>query len=134
MFRDFFDNLKIELAGVVPEVRIGVPREDADLEETTIYITFVNIESIDRQRRVANIKVLITAFIPKTEGDQETNEANEIAAIDAIDEVFMYLEENKRSYTLVATTENLLNNIWSALRVSLRPFLVYECPVKLSTT
>ena len=134
MFRDFFENLKVELAGVVPEVRIGVPKENAELEDITIYITFVNIENIDRQREVAKIKVLITAFIPKAEGDQEANEANEIAAIDAIDEVFMYLEENRRSYTLVATAENLLNNIWSALRVPLRPFLVYECPVKLSTS
>ena len=135
MFRDFFEDLKVELAGVIPEVRIGVPKEDKDskLEDTTVYITFVNIENIDRQREIAVIRVLITVFSPKAEGDQDQEEENELAAIEAIDEIFMYLENNRRNYNLVATPENLINNIWSALKIPLRPFLVYECPVKLSS-
>ena len=134
MFREFFDALKIELKGIVPEVRIGVPRDDKEskMEDITVYITFVNIDKIDRQRKIAVIRVLITAFGPKAEGDEDKKEEYEIEAIDAIDEVFMYLEENRKNYNLIATPENLTNNIWSAFRIPLRPFLVYECPVSIS--
>lgn len=133
MFRDFFDALKIELMGVIPEVRIGAPREDKEgkLNELTVYLSFVNIENVDRQRGVAVIRVLITAFEPNKDNADE-KEKYELAAIEAIDEIFSYLEENKKSYHLVATPENLTNNIWSAFRIPLRPFLVYECPVRLS--
>lgn len=136
MFRTFFEDLKVELSGIIPEVRIGIPKEDKDdtreLDDTTVYLSFINIENIDRQRDIAIIRVLITVFVPKVE-DLEEEETNELAAVEAIDEIFRYLENDRRSYNLIATSENLMNNIWSALRIPLRPFLIYECPINLST-
>jgi len=135
MFKDFFEDLKVELSGIIPEVRIGVPKEDKEnkLDAVTVYLTFINIENIDRQRDMAVIRVLISVFGPNSNGDMDEEEENELTAIEAIDEIFSYLENNRRNYILMPTTENLINNIWSTLKIPLRPFLVYECPVNLET-
>jgi len=134
MFRNFFESLKIELTGMGQEVKVGIPHkpngDDGNQgEDITIYLTFVNIERIERQAGRAVIRILITAFIK--ESKLVTEEA-QLDAFQAIDEIIGYLEENRRSYTLVPTPENMTNNIWSAFRIPLRPFLVYECPVSLS--
>ncbi len=131
MIKDFLEALKVELTGVIPDVRIGFPREDKEskLEDVTIYISPVNIDNTDRQRDVAIIRVVLSAFGPKIEGDEDKKEEYELEAIAAIDEVFLYLDENRKTYNLIATPENL--SIWSSFRIPLRPFLVYECSVNL---
>ena len=144
MFRDFFDSLKVELMGVFPHVQVGIPHSskentsnpENDVSELddglTIYITFINIEKIEKidlQSSIATIKVLFTAFLK----DKDLHdEEKQLAALDAIDEIILYLNENKKKYNLVATPENMTNNIWSSFRIPLRPFLLYECPVNLN--
>ncbi len=130
MFRDFFEELQTELMGIGLTVEIGVPNDPKEeKEELIIYLSFVNIENIDRQTNYARIRVLITAFIGKDKlGDHETN----LDALEALDDIINYLDDNKRSYNLVATPESTTNNIWSAFKITLRPFLMYECPVGLS--
>lgn len=133
MFKDFFESLKVELTGVAPDVKVGIPystKNGAPSKEVTIYITFINIERIDRLTSTANIRVLFTAYIREDELDEE---AVQLDALDAIDDIISYLSENKSSYTLIPTPENMTNNIWSAFRIPLRPFLIYECPVSLAT-
>lgn len=139
MLRDFFESLKIELAGISPDIQVGIPyaeREGVEQPgEVTIYITFINIEKIEKKAHaggvasIATIRVLFTAFIR----DKQLHEEEEqFKALEALDNIITYLDNNKRSYNLIATTENGTNNIWSAFRIPLRPFLVYECPVNLT--
>lgn len=131
MFRAFFEELQTELMGIGLTVEVGAPNDPKEEPEDDIiiYLSFVNIESIDRQNNYARIRVLVTAFVKKEDlGESETN----LDAIEALDDIINYLDDNKRSYNLIATPESMTNNIWSAFKITLRPFLMYECPVSLS--
>ena len=144
MFRDFFESLKVELRGVFPHVMVGIPHSPKEVSDNsvndtseldnglTIYLTFVNIEKIEKinlQTSIATIKVLITAFLK----DKDLHdEEKQLEALEAIDEIIFFLHENERKYNLVATPESTTNNIWSSFRIPLRPFLLYECPVTLN--
>jgi hypothetical protein len=144
MLRDFFESLKDELMGIFPHVMVGIPHTskedpsnpandvtDSD-DNLIIYITFINIEKIEQiglQSSIATIRVLFTAFLKDKDLQDEEKQ---LMALDAIDEIILYLNENKKKYNLVATPENVTNNIWSSFRIPLRPFLLYECPVNLN--
>jgi len=144
MFRAFFDTLKTELTGVADNVRIGIPHTDksksddtgldieANTSGVTLYITFVNIENLARGTGAgrATIRVLFTAFV----GEEDLQDEDmHLEALDILDEVVDYLDDNRRSYNLIATPEQMTNNMWSSFRIPLRPFLVYECPIQLNS-
>jgi hypothetical protein len=139
MLRDFFESLKIELAGIFPNIQVGIPYTAKEVmgqtKGITIYITFVNIEKIEKKANagginsIATIRVLFTAFI---KDEELQDEVVQMDALGALDNIITYLDNNKRSYNLIATTENGTSNIWSAFRIPLRPCLVYECAVNLT--
>lgn len=140
MLRDFFESLKIELAGICPDIKVGIPYAERELrsppEEDTVFITFINIEKIEKKANaggitsMANIRVLFTTYIK--DGEREDEEEKQLKELETLDKIITYLDNNKRSYNLIATTENGTSNIWSAFRIPLQPFLVYECPVDLT--
>ena len=137
MLREFFETLQDELSGIGPTVKVAIPPKEnsspdgegeSSKEEITIYLTCVNMEKIDRVNNYVKIRVLITAYY-KEELEGETMYLD---ALEALDDIINYLDENKRNYNLIATPESMTNNIWSTFRTQLRPFLMYECPVSLA--
>ena len=137
MFRAFFEELQTELSGIGPTVKVANPptpeNGKRDEVEVAIYLTFVNIESIDRINNYAKIRVLITAYYKDKPADDNEDEVESLnlEALETLDDIINYLNENKRNYNLIATPESTTNNIWSTFRTQLRPFLMYECPVSL---
>ncbi len=137
MLNDLFEELEAELQGIDSDeasIRVGTPHDlrvgidDANGSKITVYLTFLNLESVDHYKNQARVRIMITTYY--SDDNQEDEIPNE--AIKILDEILELLADNKSKYSLVATPEHSANNIWSALRVGLRPFLVYECPVQLT--
>lgn len=135
MVSNLFEQLVGELTGLdVGEVKIGTPHEPTGLGGIldgglTVYLTYLSLESIDRVRRIAKVRIMITTYFPESDaGDEEVQKE----ALEGLDDIIRYLADNQRQFTLIATPDHSANNIWSSLRIPLRPFLVYECPITLT--
>ena len=141
MVSELFTELEDELMGLdnVGSVRVGVPVEarnaeiGGDDDKLIVYLTFLNLESVDRvqKRKQARVRIMITAYYRDEDQDDANDDSKAKLALEAIDDILQRLADNARQFVLVATPEHTANSIWSSLRVGLRPFLVYECPVSI---
>lgn len=136
MIHETIQHIAEELYGMpdVADVKIGVPHEPSIQEDQggssiTVFLTFLNLESIDRHRKQAKIRVMLTAYYPDAEAGVEDVQVH---ALEALDHIIQYLSDRQQEYVLIATPDHAANNIWSSLRMGLRPFLVYECQMPLS--